>query len=344
MKTVLVVALVVAFALPAAAFDLGTRAPAKLAGNATALPPDPAVLRQGGDTIEDAVRVPIPSIDLVGTNVGYGDDYGESCPYGGGTSPDVVYSILPDRDMGVNLDMYGSSYDTKVFVYDQDLQLIACNDDFYPDYTSFIENMPVVGGLEYFVVVDGYFGDAGDYLLDIVEWVPCVIECPVGAVLEGEPPLTVNYDDLFNGGCNTHQANPPFQTITAPLFCGVSGFYSVHGDLFSRDTDWFLIDIPQSGVLEITGDAEESCFLFELGPQDCDDVAVVQDVIIGKCAEASMTITGEPGATVWFWVGPTAFASPDGADVYEFDYVLELNLDPVATENHSWSDVKSLFD
>ena len=42
-------------------------------------------------------------------------------------------------------------------------------------------------------------------------------------------------------------------------------------------------------------------------------------------------------------IGAT-FESPDGAYPYEYDYTLWLNLEPVATENHSWSEVKSLFD
>ncbi len=342
MKTIIALTIILFAATGAVAFDLGNQAPAKPASNVTPPPADPEVLRQGGDTIADAVRVPIPSIDLAGTNAGYNDDYDEICPYTYSGSPDVVYSILPDADMGLDLDMVGSFYDTKIFVYDENLALVACNDDFYPDYTSKIEDLPVIGGMEYFVVVDGYGGDSGDYLLDIVESVPCIIECPVGAVLEDEPPLANDYVDVHNGGCAS-ESGGVMQPITDPLFCGVSGFYLASGGN-TRDTDWFLIDIPASGVLEIIGDAEEPSYMFELGPQDCNTVGVLQDVTIGDCVEASMTITGEPGSTVWFWVGPTGFASPDGSDVFEFDYVLQLNLDPVATENHSWTDVKSLFD
>ena len=41
---------------------------------------DPAVIRQGGDTIMDAVPLAIPTVDLAGTTVGYTDDYDEVCP------------------------------------------------------------------------------------------------------------------------------------------------------------------------------------------------------------------------------------------------------------------------
>ena len=349
MRSVIVALILVALAAaPVVAHDLGNRAPAKPVGAVSPpAPPDPEVLRQGGDTILDAVRIPISTIDLAGTIVGYTDDYDVICPIES-TSPDVVYSVVPDQDMLLNIDLCGSQYDTKVFVYDQNLHAVACNDDYYygppcGDYVSKIERLPVLGGNEYFIVVDGYFGDQGDYVIDVVRYLPCVLECPTGADHEGEPPLVNDYVDLHNGGCNTDEANPPFQPITAPVFCGVSGWYIFAGSTY-RDTDWFTIEIPAGGVLEVTGDAELACNMFELGPQDCDGVDVVQDAVIGECAVNTMTIVGDPGSTVWFWVGPTTFTSPDGSFPYEFDYVLWLNLDVVATENHSWSEVKALFD
>jgi hypothetical protein len=82
--------------------------------------------------------------------------------------------------------------------------------------------------------------------------------------------------------------------------------------------------------------------MFELGPQDCGSVGVLQNVQVGPCTPGTMTIYGEAGSVVWVWTGPTAFDSPDGTYPYEFDYVLHLNL-PVAVEDHSWSQVKGLF-
>jgi hypothetical protein len=202
----------------------------------------------------------------------------------------------------------------------------------------------VVGGVQYYVVIDGYGGDAGDYMINIDEYTPCMLECPAGATLENEPPLAVDYEDTHNGGCNHDIVNPPFGTINSQLFCGVSGFYLYQGSSY-RDTDWFEIVIPEGGVLEITGDAELGTYMFELGPQDCDTAGVLQNVQIGPCTEGTITITGAAGSTVWFWVGPTTFDSPDGSDVYEYDYVLVTNIQGgVATEDHSWTGVKSLFE
>ena len=127
----LLACLVLALALPAAASDqqLAPHAPEKLLSNAVPPPADPEVLRQGGDTIADAVAATIPC-STTGSTVGYNDDYDEDCPYVGYTA-DVVYSLTPEFDLLVDIDLCGSSYDTKVYVYDEDFGVIACNDDFY---------------------------------------------------------------------------------------------------------------------------------------------------------------------------------------------------------------------
>ena len=342
MRKLLAFALMLTLVGSAMAIDLGSERPAKPAVNA---PQNVPVTRQGGDTILDAVLITIPLVDMAGTTAGYTDDYDEVCPYDGSTSPDVVYSFVAAADMGIDVDLLGSIYDTKLYVYDENLVLVGCNDDFYPDYVSKIENMPVTSGIQYFIVVDGYGGDFGDYLLNVTEFIPeppCVIECPDGAALEGEPALENDYVDNWNGGCNT-EGTPPFQEITSEFFCGVSGYYLAGGGN-SRDTDWFTIAIPEGGVLEVIGDAEQISWMFELGPQDCANVGVVQQVGIGPCLEGTLTVTGAEGDIVWLWVGPQGFESPDGSEVFEYDYVLHTNLPGiVATEEHSWTGVKSLF-
>jgi len=326
-----------AFAAPLAAHDLGVTRPAKPTAQFTPPPPDPAVLRQGGDTIADAVAITI-STTFDGTTVGYTNDYDEVCPYSGSTSPDVVYTFTPDEDFGITVDMFGSELDTKIYIYDSDLALVACNDDFYSDWTSRLENVAVTGGEQYFLVIDGWGGEAGAYTGYVEKFVPCILACPDGAALEGEPPIVDGYVDHWNGGCNT-TPDHPFQDITSSIFCGRTGYYLNASGGDARDTDWFHILVPESGVLEITGDAEEASYTFELSV-DCSNMPVYQMVPIEPCSQATMTITGDPGQLVAYWVGPQRFW--DGA-TYEYDYVLWLNL-PVPVENHSWSSVKQLFD
>lgn len=119
----------------------------------------------------------------------------------------------------------------------------------------------------------------------------------------------MNYEDAFNGGCNSPQFGSPFGQLTAPVLCGVSGWY-LADDNVTRDTDWFQVQVPAIGVLEISGDAERPCYMCELGPQDCDAVDVLQYTTIGDCDEGSLTITGAPGSLAWFWIGPNTFSVP----------------------------------
>ena len=338
MRKLLVFAMMLALVGSAMALDLGNERPAKPEMN---YPQNvPSQDRQGGDTILDAVMVTLPVIDGTGTTAGYMDDYDEVCPYSQSTSPDVVYTVTPDADTSVDIDLLGSTYDTKLYVYDENLALVACNDDFYPDYVSKLENVALMGGVQYYVIVDGYGGDFGDYVINITEFEPCVVECPAGAELENEPALVDDYADEFNGGCNSPEFGNPFSAITSEVFCGVGGWYLNQGTE-TRDTDWFEIVVPADGFVEIIGDAEFATFMFELAPQDCGSVAVVQDVTMGPCTEATITIPGTAGETIWFWVGATTFSGP----VNEYNYVLYTNLEGgVATENHSWTGVKALFE
>jgi hypothetical protein len=90
------------------------------------------------------------------------DDWDEVCPYTGSTSADVWYSYTPAADMMVSVDLWGSFYDTKTYILDAGYNVIACNDDFYSDWTSLIEAAQLYSGNTYYIVVDGYGGDCGD--------------------------------------------------------------------------------------------------------------------------------------------------------------------------------------
>jgi len=340
MKTALISLAVVALALPSLALEnpLSGQAPAKPISGSTPAPVIPEVIRQGGDTIAEAFPVTIPLVDMVGTTTGYNNDYEYDCPYVG-SAPDVVYSFVPDASMGINIDMLGSAYDTKIWVYDVDLNVIASNDDYYPDYTSRIENMLVTAGEQYYLIVDGYGEDHGEYLLNMD--IHCEIDFPAGALLEGEPPLAIDYVDTYNGGCG-NGGTGGWQYWDSPALHGITGFYTLDGANF-RDTDWFEVPIGPEGILVIEADAQLPSFLFELGPQDCEDVAVLQDVLVGPCDPGSLTITGDPGSVVWIWFAPYAFGSPNEFVVYEYEYYLINHSFVVRVEEHSFSGVKALF-
>jgi hypothetical protein len=352
MRRVFVMLVIISFAGTAIAQDLSNSRefPEKYTPTVTYVPP--AEPKQGGDTVFDATNIPGLPYSDTGNTCGYTNDYDETCPYTGSTSPDVVYSFTPGSDGLIGVDLCGSQYDTKTYIYDSGLNLVACNDDFYVEdpcgvYVSRIENAPLMAGETYFIVIDGYGGDFGAYTLDIyphMEW--CYEPYPDS---EGEPPLPDDYVDYHNGGCDT-PPDYPFQAITGDadgnaFLSGRSGWYTVGGAMH-RDTDWFLLTMGQEASLEITACSMEHTVLAEIGPQDCGSAAVLQSITSIIWVEETMVITGyAPGAVVWLRISPQHPEPPLWYDEpYGYNVWFTGLLEPaVATEVTTWSTVKALY-
>lgn len=139
------------------------------------------------------------------------DDYDDVCPYEGSTSGDAVYKYTAGKNECIAISLCdGSAYDTKVYVYANDCSgaAIACNDDScatpnYPDpYVSELGNIQLVAGQTYYIVVDGYDGDCGEYTLVVEEAPCCDIICDPNATMENEPNCAAP-NDTVNGGCNS---------------------------------------------------------------------------------------------------------------------------------------------
>jgi hypothetical protein len=306
----------------------------------------PASDREGGETIAEAVSIAALPFADTGATCDNIDDYDSPCPYFGSTSPDVVYSYTPPADQAISIDLCGSQYDTKVFVFDQNLEIVACNDDYYTGppcgvYVSFIEVLPVIGGQTYYIVIDGYGGDCGNYELMIGESLPCCLECPPDGVLENEPQLQDGYVDSYNGGCDS--SPPVFQTLLPDDegcvdVCGISGWYVTDGQN-QRDTDWFeAVGTGQEVYITLTG--EYPVQLQVLLP-DCPDPVVVDEGVGMSYLPVDLVYPSVAGQVFWIRAGPL----DDYGWVNEFDYVLTVcGLDgPVATKSITWDRIKSLY-
>ncbi|MEE8573256.1 MAG: hypothetical protein V3T20_08315 [Gemmatimonadota bacterium] len=213
---------------------------------------------QGGDTIETCTVIGDLPYYTTGTTAGYVHNYDEVCPYSGSTSPDVVYCWTADFTGFVDIHTCESAYDTKLYVYENEYTpgaYHACNDDNYncpgPVYRSWIEQMPVTDPSTYYIVVDGYGGDFGDYLFNMYEVegpVECdPFACPPGAFDENEPDCYDGYVDTTNIGCNGNPGvfqYPPFPTA----ICGTSGNYD---DNTMRDMDWFQFTLTEPMDFEV---------------------------------------------------------------------------------------------
>jgi len=359
MRTAIVTLMILAIAGSAIAADLGATRDQKI--GSTIQYENPVEHKQGGDTIFDATVIPGLPYNDTGTTAGYFNDYDEACPYTGSTSPDVVYTYVSSDNVNVLIDLCGSSYDTKLYVYDASLVQVACNDDFYFDdvcgtFVSAIENLPLNGGETYYIVVDGYGGESGDYIFAMEGFEPCIFDgCHADAVLEGEPHLFDGYEDLYNGGCNTAQTPPDyFQLIdwineddTNPMngaawMCGRSGWFLSSSGGETRDTDWFQVFALTDGVMEFTAEAEYPTYMFELSVVPCPDVAVVQQAIADCDAPATITIPVSAGQEVWLWIGPTTFTGPVTEYNYSM-YVTNNEFSVIGTEEMSFGGVKALF-
>ena len=347
MRQLLTFAFILLFAGTAIATDLGSARSPKSDSHILQNPAGDT--REGGETIETAVPIAaLPFNDTAATcdNI---DDYEEMCPYSS-TSPDVVYSYTAVADGRIEIDLWGSFYDTKVFVYENVYTPglpYACNDDFYSDYTSKIEAMPIYTGNTYYIVVDGYGGDCGEYILNIFEFTPpdpCDLICD--GMPEGEPTLGPEYIDIYNSGCGS-ESGVIFQELPADeygnlTFCGISGWV---GD-WSRDTDWFTITVGSSGTVSWVVECEQETYFFVLGPQDCSSVGVLESAMVLPCEPYTFTLSGDPGEPIWLWAGPSEFEPPNWFEGYEYNYIMTftgLQEGPVATDESSWGLVKSMY-
>jgi len=168
------------------------------------------IVCQGNDDVASATVIPgIPYVDA-GSTVACVNNYDETCPYSGSTSPDVVYEYTPAADEIIKVVLCNSSYDTKVYIYENSVtpgSPYACDDDGCGaalGYTSILDCTPVTGGNTYYIVIDGYGGASGDYVLEVDEC-QCLNDDVGSAVVIGGLPYSFvgttedcvdNYDEV----------------------------------------------------------------------------------------------------------------------------------------------------
>ena len=124
----------------------------------------------------------IPSLPFSdqGTNLGMGDDWDVA----GGDGEDYTYTFYVFEDMSINVDLCSpiTDYDSKLEIftadelcvytstgyYDDDGPFGSCPDSPAPYTPSLLENVMLTEGV-YYIVVDGYGGDTGNYEIFVTE-------------------------------------------------------------------------------------------------------------------------------------------------------------------------------
>jgi hypothetical protein len=349
--TLMACVLCVGLAAGAADFYLGATAPVvekgeplpKLIKDGDFLGMEP---RQGGDTCGDATVIPGLPFNASGMTTGYTNDYDEACPFTGSASPDVVYSYTPPSNINISASVClgdaGSNttnYDTKIYIYEGSCPgtVAGCNDDdctapnYGSPFNSALENIALTGGTTYYFVVDGYGGEFGNYTLDIWEYFVPVCPCTGSEVPEGE--VGCGNPDTHNGGCNTF--DPPvydpatFSVVSCNTsYCGTTGT----DDAASiRDTDWYLLDMPQADTVHFTVTSAVGVNMFVLGDiisTNCGAVSLIDQNNASDCIPATIDFAAPAGEN-FLWVGPDVFS---GLGCPPHEYIMEIACDVVPVE------------
>jgi hypothetical protein len=324
--------------------DLIAEKNANLSGNI----PNPPEVVVGGENCGNATPLTVPS-STGGNTCSRLNDYDESCPYTGSTSGDEVYVITGVNGL-VTFDLCNSAYDTKIYVYQGSCPgtMVACNDDACNDpfgnpFRSIVNCVYLNASNTYYVVVDGYFGDCGDYCLSTYYSSGCPAACdadfcPPGAILEGEPVCGPNYIDAFNGGCNS-TPNVFNNVYCNARVCGASGTYSFNG-LSYRDTDWYAFNLPVAGMVTATMCASFDGQLAAInGNIGCGFLTIICGPVPGPAGSVLSCTYFGPAGSNWIFVAPSAFSGvPCGSP-----YVLTVDCGLTATESKTWGQIKGMF-
>ena len=298
--------------------------------------------REGGESYDDArVITGLPYTDS-GATCDNRNDITPSCAYS--TAPDVVYAYTPTEDGMIYVDLCGSSFDTVLEIQQGIGTVVGCNDD-YCGLQSGLEYVWMAAGRTYYIIVDAYSNACGSYVLNVygLGHCCCPIDCPEGALVEGEPDCHDGYVDNYNGGCNSRPYVFSYvcpQPGESTIMCGKSGTYLSGGGWSYRDTDWFEV-YGDGGLMVGACFAEFPLQLIFIYGADCSYLEYSLTAV--DCCQ--WTVLGGSvarGAPVWWWVGPSTFSGyPCGAD-----YLLELRgiwCPSSPAEPTTWGEIKRCF-
>jgi hypothetical protein len=329
----------------------------KAANANTAIPPNPIYVDVGGDTIATATPIPgIPYSDSGDTGL-YASNYEAcagcfDCPYTSTGARDVVYSFTPAANIDLDIILCDSAYDTKVYVTDGNGgPIVGCSDDECGTtppvgWKSEIPCLNTLAGHTYYIFVDGYSStDYGVYQLVINECFPCVVTCPPGAVLEGEPTCYDDYYDSYNGGCNS--VPPVFTNVECELdgsitICGTYGGFFYAG-LSYRDTDWYQIALaaPSNITWCVEGEYDTLMGIIN-GAAGCPVTSFYDYNYGGGCTPLCVTDNLAAGYW-WLWVGTLNFGAAAGACGGDYVGTLTGWDCGIAVEPTSWGQIKNLY-
>ncbi|MHC5006755.1 MAG: hypothetical protein ACYTGF_05275 [Planctomycetota bacterium] len=164
----------------------------------------------------------------------------------------------------------------------------------------------------------------------------CANDCGVGNVDEGEACAGDEYVDVINGGCNS--VPPVFGAAQCgDTVCGTGSTFSLAGAA-SRDTDWYLVDLPDpdgDGVEELrarlSSEFDGVCFIIDgVGPGGvpCNPVVVGTPGSAINCDPTGDAFACLPApGTYAVFVATSGFSGSPCVDG-DNDYTVTITCDP----------------
>ncbi len=188
---------------------LGQSAPSRTAARSpyTFRARDNGSPRQGGEDETGAVLLEEPPLRIAGTTVGYQDDYTPGCAAMPG-SGDVVYRLQPAEDFSLEASLCGSvDWLAVMALYHGGIEsesLLSCANGGCPDGAALL-HASLEAGETYYLLIDGFAGESGDYVLKL--WTPCPAASPLvcGESVVIQDSLTGN---AWSAYCELNESGP----------------------------------------------------------------------------------------------------------------------------------------
>ncbi|MCX6601520.1 MAG: proprotein convertase P-domain-containing protein [bacterium] len=272
-----------------------------------------------GDSCGNAITMSVPGT-YTGNTCYALDDYFYACPpyTGGQGGRDIAYRYTPPVAQQVTFSLCRSSFDTKIYVYDDSCggTPMVCNDD-VPTATcpgansslrSLLRCVSLQAGHTYYIVVDGYGGACGDYVLEAGICPPCTLTCLGTDTIEcTENPDTSHSRLDCDGGCNNVGPGgvASYDTIQCgDTVCGLGFTYVRQGSTY-RDTDWYRFTLSERSRIKATVYAEFNVSVYILNAV-C-PASVLYSTSGFACDTTELSVVCIDAGTYTLWVAPSDF-------------------------------------
>ena len=265
-----------------------------------------------GNRCDDPIIIGSLPYTNVNTTCGRGNDYSNTCLGDYDSREDIVYKLVVNEVTMVDFAI-SSTTPWVGMLLTQECPIGNNCITTTPGGGSGNKTMSaIVDAGSYYLMIDAVTACINQFTITINSVPVCQVECPAGAIPEGEA-----CSENINDGCN-NPANPQ----TTPIVSGdvICGKAWANGG--NRDTDWYevVLDSPKTISWTVTGEFPSQVYIID-GNAGCAGQTILSSASALPCTPAVATVS-VPAGTYWLWAGVKVF---DGYSCGLFnDYVAEL--------------------